>query len=113
MRLDNTIFRLGMSPTIPAARQLVNHGHILVNGRIVNIPSYRCKPQDSITINTRTQTIALIQQNLGTTRKQKLPSHLMLRATENSAIVKQIVSRQSVGLKINELLVVEYYSRQA
>nr|NP_683827.1 ribosomal protein S4 [Chaetosphaeridium globosum]Q8M9W2.1 RecName: Full=Small ribosomal subunit protein uS4c; AltName: Full=30S ribosomal protein S4, chloroplastic [Chaetosphaeridium globosum]AAM96577.1 ribosomal protein S4 [Chaetosphaeridium globosum] len=113
MRLDNTIFRLGMAPTIPAARQLVNHGHILVNGRIVNIPSYRCKPQDSITINTRTQTIALIQQNLGTTRKTKLPSHLMLRSTENSATVKQIVSRQSVGLKINELLVVEYYSRQA
>ncbi|CAN6801443.1 unnamed protein product [Brassica oleracea] len=45
MRLDNILFRLGMALTIPQARQLVNHGHILVNGRIVDIPSYRCKPQ--------------------------------------------------------------------
>jgi len=49
MRLDNILFRLGMASTIPAARQLVNHRHILVNGRIVDIPSYRCKPRDIIT----------------------------------------------------------------
>ncbi|KAL2897108.1 30S ribosomal protein S4 chloroplastic [Bienertia sinuspersici] len=48
MRLDNIIFRLGMALTILGARQLVNHRHILVNGRIVDIPSYRCKPQDTI-----------------------------------------------------------------
>ncbi|MFS7937517.1 30S ribosomal protein S4 [Helianthus anomalus] len=46
MRLDNILFRLGMAPTIPGARQLVNHRHILVNVRIVDIPSYRCKPRD-------------------------------------------------------------------
>ena len=49
MRLDNILFRLGMAATIPRARQLVNHRHILVNGRIVDIPSYRCKPRDIIT----------------------------------------------------------------
>ncbi|DAD49719.1 TPA_asm: hypothetical protein HUJ06_000080 [Nelumbo nucifera] len=45
MRLDNILFRLGMASTIPGARQLVNHRHILVNGRIVDIPSYRCNPE--------------------------------------------------------------------
>nr|YP_010265850.1 ribosomal protein S4 [Botrychium ternatum]UHY94419.1 ribosomal protein S4 [Botrychium ternatum] len=49
MRLDNILFRLGMSPTIPGARQLVNHGHILVNDRIVDIPSYHREPNDVIT----------------------------------------------------------------
>ncbi|KAL3648525.1 40S ribosomal protein S4 [Castilleja foliolosa] len=48
MRLDNILFRLGMASTIPAARQLVNHRHVLVNGRIVDIPSYRCKPRDNL-----------------------------------------------------------------
>ena len=51
MRLDNTVFRLGLAPTIPAARQLVNHGHILVNNRRVNICSYQCKPGDTIKVN--------------------------------------------------------------
>ncbi|KAF3337866.1 ribosomal protein S4 [Carex littledalei] len=49
MRLDNIVFRLNMASTIPGARQLVNHRHILVNGHIVDIPSYRCKPRDIIT----------------------------------------------------------------
>ena len=48
MRLDNTIFRLGLAGTIPGARQLVNHGHITVNGRVVNIASYQCRPGDVV-----------------------------------------------------------------
>ena len=48
MRLDNIVYRLGMAPTIPAARQIVNHGHIIVNDRIVDIPSYRCQIKDKI-----------------------------------------------------------------
>ena len=50
MRLDNTVFRLGMAPTIPAARQLVNHGHVTVNGRVVNIASYQCRPGEEIAV---------------------------------------------------------------
>ena len=47
MRLDTVVFRLGLAPTIPAARQFVNHGHILINGKKINIPSFQCKPNDS------------------------------------------------------------------
>nr|UPO65430.1 ribosomal protein S4 [Cosmarium impressulum] len=113
MRLDNIIFRLGMAPTIPAARQLVNHGHVLVNDRLVDIPSFRCKPQDIISIRDRAQSRALVDKNFNNSQESKLPNHLRLNAKNYKASVNQIVSRNSVGIKVNELLVVEYYSRQA
>ena len=64
MRLDNTIFRLGLAPTIPASRQLINHQHILVNNQIVSICSYQCKPGDIITVKNKESSIALIKQSL-------------------------------------------------
>nr|WGO00026.1 small ribosomal protein subunit 4 [Dicranella rufescens] len=113
MRLDNVIFRLGMSPTIPGARQLVNHRHILVNNRIVNIPSYRCKPQDFITIKNKQKSQVMIIKNLNFSQKSKVPNHLTFYSLEKKGLVNQILDHESIGLKINELLVVEYYSRQA
>nr|WGN99938.1 ribosomal protein S4 [Dicranella vaginata] len=113
MRLDNVIFRLGMAPTIPGARQLVNHRHILVNDQIVNIPSYRCKPQDFITIKDRQESQAMILKNIDFSQKSKIPNHLTFNSLEKKGLVNQILDQESIGLKINELLVVEYYSRQA
>nr|YP_009774752.1 ribosomal protein S4 [Symphoricarpos orbiculatus]YP_010044149.1 ribosomal protein S4 [Symphoricarpos sinensis]AKZ24052.1 ribosomal protein S4 [Symphoricarpos occidentalis]QJA14240.1 ribosomal protein S4 [Symphoricarpos orbiculatus]QPF22788.1 ribosomal protein S4 [Symphoricarpos sinensis]URQ21409.1 ribosomal protein S4 [Symphoricarpos orbiculatus] len=114
MRLDNILFRLGMAPTIPGARQLVNHRHILVNGRIVDIPSYRCKPRDIITARDEQNSRALIQNSLDSSphKKNKLPKHLTLQPFQYKGLVNQIIDSKWVGLKINELLVVEYYSRQ-
>nr|ATL59167.1 ribosomal protein S4 [Posoqueria latifolia] len=112
MRLDNILFRLGMASTIPAARQLVNHRHILVNGRIVDIPSYRCKPQDIITAKDEQKSRALIQKYLDSSPQEELPSHLILHPFQHKGLVNQIIDSKWVGLKINELLVVEYYSRQ-
>nr|BAO57733.1 ribosomal protein S4 [Luisierella barbula] len=113
MRLDNVIFRLGMAPTIPGARQLVNHRHILVNDRMVNIPSYRCKTQDFITIKNRQKSQSIINKNIEIYQKYKLPNHLTFNSLQKKGLVNQILDRESIGLKINELLVVEYYSRQA
>ena len=113
MRLDNIIFRLGMAPTIPGARQLVNHKHILVNNYIVNIPSYRCKPQDFITIKNRPKSQAIITKNINFSQKYKVPNYLSFNFLEKKGLVNQILDQESIGLKINELLVVEYYSRQA
>nr|BBB22075.1 ribosomal protein S4 [Fissidens guangdongensis] len=112
MRLDNIIFRLGMAPTIPGARQLVNHRHILVNNYIVNIPSYRCKPQDFITIKNRQKSQAMIIKNVNLSQKNKVPNYLTFNFLEKRGLVNQILDQESIGLKINELLVVEYYSRQ-
>nr|BBB06388.1 ribosomal protein subunit 4 [Trachycystis microphylla] len=113
MRLDNIIFRLGMAPTIPGARQLVNHRHILVNDRIVDIPSYRCKPQDFITIKDRQKSQTIISKNIDFYQKYKIPNHLTYNSLNKKGLVNQILDRESIDLKINELLVVEYYSRQA
>nr|YP_010392046.1 ribosomal protein S4 [Cyananthus lobatus]UPX07656.1 ribosomal protein S4 [Cyananthus lobatus] len=112
MRLDNIIFRLGMARTIPGARQLVNHRHILVNGRLVDIPSYRCKPRDIITAKDDQKSKALIQNSLNPSPRKKAPSHLTLDQVQAKGVVNQIIDRSRVDLKINELLVVEYYSRQ-
>nr|YP_010273776.1 ribosomal protein S4 [Erycibe obtusifolia]UKO32184.1 ribosomal protein S4 [Erycibe obtusifolia] len=112
MRLDNILFRLGMASTIPAARQLVNHRHILVNGRIVDIPSYRCKPRDIITSKDRQKSRALIQNSLESSPHEELPNHLTLHPSPYKGLVNQIIDTKWVGLKINELLVIEYYSRR-
>lgn len=112
MRLDNILFRLGMTSTISGARQLVNHRHILVNGRIVDIPSYRCKPQDIITARNEQKSKVLIQNYVDSSSHEELPKHLTLHPFQYKGFVNQIIDSQWVGLKINELLVVEYYSRQ-
>jgi len=112
MRLDNILFRLGMAPTIPGARQLVNHRHILVNGRIVDIPSYRCKPNDIVMARDKQKSKSIVQNYLESSHSEELPKHLTLHPFPYKGVVNQIIDNKWVGLKINELLVVEYYSRQ-
>nr|YP_010623571.1 ribosomal protein S4 [Uvaria dulcis]WBF97629.1 ribosomal protein S4 [Uvaria dulcis] len=114
MRLDNILFRLGMASTIPGARQLVNHRHIFVNGRIVDIPSYRCKPRDIITTRDKQRSRALIQNHIDSSprKNKKWANHLTFHSSQYKGLVKRIIDRKWVGLKIKELLVVEYYSRQ-
>nr|YP_009660751.1 ribosomal protein S4 [Amphilophium gnaphalanthum]AYH51603.1 ribosomal protein S4 [Amphilophium glaziovii]QCS40279.1 ribosomal protein S4 [Amphilophium gnaphalanthum] len=112
MRLDNILFRLGMASTIPAARQLVNHRHILVNGRIVDIPSYRCKPRDIITSKDEQKSRTLIQNSLNSSTHEKVPEHLTLQPFQYKGLVNQIIDRKWVGLEIDETIVIEYYSRQ-
>lgn len=113
MRLDNTVFRLGMAPTIPSARQLVNHGHVMVNGRSVNIPSYQCRPGDLITVRNTERSRKLVETNLQFPGLAHLPSHLEFDKNKMEGKVNGVVEREWIALQINELLVVEYYSRQA
>src|ERR687893_2290770 len=75
MRLDNTVFRMGMAPTIPGARQLVGHGHVTVNGRVVNIPSYQCRPGEIISVKNNERSKRLVEQNLEFPGLANLPSH--------------------------------------
>lgn len=113
MRLDNTIFRLGMAPTIPAARQLVSHGHILVNGQRINVPSYQCKPGDEITVRQTDRSRRLVEENLQYPGLANVPTHLELDKQKLTGKVNSLVEREWVALNIDELLVVEYYSRKA
>lgn len=112
MRLDNTVFRMGMAPTIPGARQLVNHGHITVNGRTVNVPSYNCRPGDTIAVRDREKSRKLVEANLQSPGLAHLPSHLEFDKDKFIGKVNGKIEREWVALQVNELLVVEYYSRQ-
>lgn len=113
MRLDNTVFRLGMAPTIPAARQLVNHGHVTVNGRSVDIPSFSCKPGDVIAVRNTEKSRKMVETNLQFPGLANIPSHLEFDKEKLVGKVNSVIEREWVALQVNELLVVEYYSRQA
>ena len=113
MRLDNTIFRLGMAGTIPAARQLVNHGHITVNDRVVDVSSYQCRPGDVIKVRDRDRSRKLVEANMEYPGLANLPSHLEFDKNTLTGKVNGVIEREWVALQVNELLVVEYYSRMA
>ncbi|BAZ07074.1 30S ribosomal protein S4 [Calothrix sp. NIES-3974] len=113
MRLDNTVFRLGMAPTIPAARQLVSHGHVTVNGKVLNIPSYQVRPGEVIGVRSNEGSKKLVEANLQYPGLANLPSHLEFDKSKLEGKVNGVVEREWVALQVNELLVVEYYSRQA
>ncbi len=112
MRLDNTIFRMGLAPTIPAARQLVSHGHILINDRRVNVASYQCREGEVITVRKRDASRKLVEANLQFPGLANMPSHLEFDKEKMIGKVNGIIDREWVALQINELLVIEYYSRQ-
>jgi small subunit ribosomal protein S4 len=113
MRLDNTVFRMGMAGTIPGARQLVNHGHVTVNGRVVNIASYQCRQGDVISVKDNDRSKGLVQKNMEYPGLANIPSHLEFDKNTLTGKVNGVIEREWVALQINELLVVEYYSRQA
>ena len=113
MRLDNTIFRMGMAGTIPGARQLVNHGHITVNDRVVDVSSYQCRPGDVIKVRDRDRSRKLVETNMEYPGLANLPSHLEFDKNTFTGKVNGVVEREWVALQVNELLVVEYYSRMA
>lgn len=112
MRLDNTIFRLGLAPTIPAARQLVNHGHIALNEQTITICSYQCKPGDIIKIKQSKSSIKLVNKYMNFPGLTNIPNHLYLDKDKLLGKVNGIIEREWVALQLNELLIVEYYSRK-
>ena len=112
MRLDNIVFRLGMAPTVPAARQLVNHGHICIDGKRVSIPSYQCQAGDSIGVRSNSRSKQLVESYLAFPGLANIPSHLDFDKNTLKGKVNGIIERDWVALQLNELLVVEYYSRK-
>ena len=110
MRLDNIVYRLGFASTIPGARQLITHGHLLINGKNINIPSFQCNPKDIITVRANSNNT--ITENLKKNRYPILPSHLYLDKKNLTGKIKSNILRENLALKINDLLIVEFYSRK-
>ena len=111
MRLDNILFRMGITPTIPAARQMISHCHVLINNKKVNIPSFRCQPNDLISFNSSPTTGRLIKKSLSTNMNLSSNSHLRFNNNLLTIEVLNLVERKDITFKVNDMLVIEYYSR--
>ena len=112
MRLDTICYTLGFASTIGQARQLVNHGHIKVNNKVVNIPSFQCRLNDVIGIKQKTVSKNLVETNFKDNKKPDLPGHIKFDESKIEATILDYCDRSDVGLDIKELLVIEYYSRR-
>jgi small subunit ribosomal protein S4 len=109
-RLDNTVYRLGISPTRRGARQLVSHKHILVNGDVVNIPSYTLKPGDVVSVRERSKSLLAITSSLAGKGANKYP-WLEWDGTSLTGKFVSVPGRDDIPENIKEQLIVELYSK--
>ena len=110
-RLDNVVCRVGMAASHWGARELISHRHFLVNGRIVDIPSYQVRPGDVITVRPGSQKVAAIVENFANRRQTEDPGWLEINDKEVTARVLQVPSREQIPVPIQEQLIVELYSK--
>jgi small subunit ribosomal protein S4 len=112
MRLDTLCFALGFAKTIAQARQLVNHGHITINNKVVSIPSFQCRLNDIISVKNQSSSKTLVENNLKNNQVSQIPNHLKFDSTKVEATVLDYCDRNDISLQLDELLVIEYYSRR-
>ena len=108
-RLDNLVYRLGLARTRRQARQLVTHGHILVDGSRVNIPSYRVKPGQTIAVREKSRNLQVIKEALEA--NNYIPDYLTLNPEKMEGTYTRLPERSELPAEINEALIVEFYSR--
>lgn len=109
-RLDNTVFRLGLSTTRRGARQLVTHRHVTVNGNVVNIPSYHLRPGDVVAVRERSKSLEVVRNSAAVTNVSKYPWLDFNEATLTGTFV-QNPNREDIPENIKEQLIVELYSK--
>ena len=110
-RLDNVVFRLGLARTRREARQIVDHKHVLVNGKQVNIPSYLIKAGDVIEIKEKHKGAQRYKDILEVTDGRLVPDWLEADHEKLSGVVKEIPTREQIDVPVNEVLIVELYSK--
>ena len=111
MRLDNVIFRLGFARTRKEARQIVDHKHVLVNGKQVNIPSYQVKAGDQIEIKEAKKSSQRYKDILEVTGGRLVPEWLDVDQEALKGTVKEVPARDAIDVPVNEMLIVELYSK--
>jgi small subunit ribosomal protein S4 len=110
-RLDNIVFRLGLANSRRAARQMVNHGHINVNGKRVSIASYNTKVGDVIAVRENARSRQLGTRGLAATQITAVPDWLLIDKDNFKGEVKRIPTREEIAPIVNEQLIIELYSR--
>ena len=108
-RLDNLVYRLGFASTRRAARQLVNHGHVTVNGKKVDIPSYRCKPGDVIALREQSAEHKAVKEALSKVLNRV--EFVTFDDKKNTGTFVRLPERSELNPEINESLIIEYYNR--
>lgn len=110
-RLDNVVYRLGFASSRKQARQIVNHGHVLLNGKKADIPAYTVKSGDVVAIRQRSREIPTIVSSLESAESRGTPSWLELDRNALKGEVKAFPTKEEIALPVNEQMVVELYSR--
>ena len=110
-RLDNVVFRMGFARTRKEARQIVGHKHVLVNGKCVNIPSYRIKAGDVVEIKENKKTMQRYKDIVEATGGVLVPAWLDADIEELKGTVKELPTREAIDVPVNETLIVELYSK--
>jgi len=110
-RLDNTVYRLGLAPTRRSARQLVGHKHIMVNDRVVNIPSYQLKPGDTVKIREKSRKMEVIHNAMRRITEDGQLPWLQLDKAQMGGVFLAKPERDEIPEDVNEQLVVELYSK--
>ena len=108
-RLDNIVYRMGLSRTRSGARQLVNHGHILVDGNKVDIPSYRVKPGQVISVKENSRNLKVVKESLETLHT--VPAYVTFDNEKLEGTYVRLPERSELSCEIDESLIVEYYNR--
>ena len=110
-RLDNVIYRLGLANTRREARQIVNHGHVLVNGNKVDIPSYLVKQGDVITLKEKTRSSSRIKEIVETNASRLIPDWLDMDKNTLTGKIVSLPAREHIDYEVEEHLIVELYSK--
>lgn len=110
-RLDNMVYRFGLSASRHEARQLIRHNHFLVNGKKVNIPSYLVKVGDTIQVKEKSRTVGRISEAVETVARRGVPQWLELDKDNYTGIIKRFPTREELTMPMQEQLVVELYSK--
>lgn len=110
-RLDNVVFRLGLANTRKEARQIVNHGHILVNGAKVDIPSYLVMPGDVVAVREKSKSSARMKEIVEANEKRIIPKWLSMDKNKLEGRVLQLSDREDIDYDVEEHLIIEFYSK--
>ncbi|MGB3261366.1 30S ribosomal protein S4 [Paenisporosarcina sp.] len=108
-RLDNVVYRLGLSRTRRGARQLVNHGHVMVDGKRVDIPSFRLKAGQEVSLREKSQNLDIVNESMEV--NNFVPEYLSFDADKKVGQFVRLPERSELSAEINESLIVEFYSR--
>lgn len=110
-RLDNVVFRMGLASTRRQARQFVGHGHILVNGQRVDVPSFRVRPGDEISLSEKSRSIGLVLENMEAAKRRRVSPWMEFNPETFTGVFARVPAREDLALPINENFIIEYYSR--